>query len=46
MSRIYWDTMLFIYLLEDHPTFSARAQQLLDRAHRGAIRFYELPCSG
>jgi uncharacterized protein len=34
VSRIYWDTMLFIYLLEDHPIFSARAQQLLDRAYR------------
>ena len=34
MSRIYWDTMLFIYLLEEHPTFSLRAQQLLDRAYR------------
>jgi predicted nucleic acid-binding protein len=34
MSRIYWDTMLFIYLLEGHPTFSARAQHLLDRAYR------------
>jgi len=33
MSRIYWDTMLFIYLLEDHPTFAPRAQQLLDRAY-------------
>lgn len=40
MSRIYWDTMLFIYLLEDHPAFSTRAQQLLDRAyHRGDSLF-------
>lgn len=40
MSRIYWDTMLFIYLLEDHPTFSPRTQQLLDRAyHRGDSLF-------
>jgi predicted nucleic acid-binding protein len=34
MSRIYWDTMLFIYLLEGHPAFTQRAQQLLDRAYR------------
>ncbi len=34
MSRIYWDTMLFIYLLEDHPVFSPRVQQILDRAYR------------
>lgn len=34
MSRIYWDTMLFIYLLEDHPVFSSRARQLLERAYR------------
>jgi predicted nucleic acid-binding protein len=23
MSRIYWDTMLFVYLLEDHPTYGS-----------------------
>ena len=34
MSRIYWDTMLFIYLLEDHPVYSSRARQLLERAYR------------
>ena len=34
MSRIFWDSMLFIYLLEDHPTFSARTRQLLARARR------------
>jgi predicted nucleic acid-binding protein len=33
MSRIFWDSMLFIYLLEDNPTFSTRVQQLLDRAY-------------
>jgi predicted nucleic acid-binding protein len=33
MSRIYWDTMLFIYLLEDNPAYSDRARQLLDRAY-------------
>ena len=34
MSRIYWDTMLFIYLFEGHPTFSLRTQNLLERARR------------
>lgn len=34
MSRIYWDTMLFIYLLEDHPEYAQRAQHLLERAYR------------
>ena len=34
MSRIFWDSMLFIYLLEDHPVFSPRARQLLARARR------------
>jgi predicted nucleic acid-binding protein len=33
MSRVFWDSMLFIYLLEDHPTFSPRAWQLIDRAY-------------
>jgi len=34
MSRIYWDTMLFIYLLEGNPTYSTRVQHLLERAYR------------
>ena len=40
MSRIYWDSMIFIYLLEGHPTFSARAQQLLDRSYRRGDSLY------
>jgi predicted nucleic acid-binding protein len=28
MSRIYWDTMLFVYMLEDNPEFSARVQSI------------------
>jgi uncharacterized protein len=31
MSRIYWDTMLFIYWLEDHPRYGARVQQIFER---------------
>jgi uncharacterized protein len=34
MSRIFWDSMLFIYLLEDHPAFSPRVRHLLERARR------------
>ncbi len=33
MSRIYWDSMLFIYLLEGHPAYSKRVQHLLQRAY-------------
>ncbi len=33
MSRIFWDTMLFIYLLEDNPTFAPRVRHLLDRSY-------------
>ena len=40
MSRIFWDSMLFIYLLEDHPTFSTRARQLLARARRRGDSLY------
>ena len=28
MSRIYWDTMLFVYWLEDHPEHAARVAQI------------------
>jgi predicted nucleic acid-binding protein len=34
VSRIFWDTMLLIYLLEGHPEFRQRAEQLLARARR------------
>jgi predicted nucleic acid-binding protein len=40
MSRIFWDRMLFIYLLEGHPKFSPRARQLLDRAYRRGDTLY------
>ena len=40
MSRVFWDSMLFIYLLEDHPLYAARVQELLDRAYtRGDALF-------
>jgi predicted nucleic acid-binding protein len=40
MSRIFWDSMLFIYLLEDHPAFSSRARQLLARARQRGDSLY------
>ena len=33
MSRIYWDTMLFIYLIEGNPALN-RVRQLLDRSYQ------------
>lgn len=32
MSRIFWDTMLFIYLVDGHPEFSEQVNYLLDRS--------------
>jgi predicted nucleic acid-binding protein len=29
MSRIFWDTMLFVYWIEDHPRYANRIRQLL-----------------
>lgn len=34
MSRIFWDSMIVIYLLEDHPIFASRARELLERSFR------------
>src|SRR5437868_13101046 len=31
VSRIYWDTMLFIYWLEDHPQFAKRVGEIRSR---------------
>lgn len=31
MSLIYWDSMLFVYWLEDHPEFGARLRQIRRR---------------
>lgn len=40
MSRVYWDTMLFIYLLDKNPKHSSRAEHLLDRAYeRGDVLY-------
>ena len=31
MSRIYWDSMLFIYWIEGHPIHARRISQILER---------------
>jgi predicted nucleic acid-binding protein len=31
MSRVYWDTMLFIYWLEDHPEYARRVDAIRSR---------------
>ena len=28
MSRIYWDSMVFVYWLENHPTYAPRAEHI------------------
>jgi uncharacterized protein len=49
VSRIYWDTMLFIYWLEDHPHFAkrvgeirARMQERHDQLITGAFTFAQV----
>ncbi len=49
MSRIYWDTMLFIYWLEDNPQFAKRVHTIHSRMHKrgdqlltGAFTFGEI----
>lgn len=33
MSKLFWDSMLFVYLLEGNPAYSKRVQHLLQRAY-------------
>ncbi len=40
MSRICWDTMLFIYLLNDHPEFAPRVRETLDRSYARGDSLY------
>lgn len=38
MSRIYWDSMLFIYWIEGHPVHSRRIQRIFERiTQRGDV---------
>jgi uncharacterized protein len=39
VSRIYWDTMLFIYWLEEHPVFAKRVDEI---HHRMEVRHDQL----
>jgi predicted nucleic acid-binding protein len=34
MSRIYWDTMLFVYLIEAHPEHGVRAREIFASMNR------------
>jgi uncharacterized protein len=34
MSRVFWDSMITVYLLDSHPTFGPRARQLLERSFK------------
>jgi len=36
VSRVFWDTMLLIYLLEGNPAYRKRADELLARSRRRA----------
>jgi len=49
VSRVYWDTMLFIYWLEDHPQYArrvdaihSRMEQRHDQLITGAFTFGEV----
>jgi|SRR5579863_533482 len=40
MSRVFWDSMILIYLTENHPVFASRAIEILARsAKRGDSLF-------
>jgi|SRR5665213_1203935 len=34
MSRVYWDSMLFIYLIEGNPTYAPRVKAILEEMER------------
>jgi predicted nucleic acid-binding protein len=34
MSRVFWDSMIFAYLLDDHPAYAPRVRQILGRSLR------------
>jgi len=40
LSRIYWDSMLLIYLLEGNPTYVKRVQHLLQRSYERQDSIY------
>ena len=40
MSRIYWDTMLFVYWLEGHSTYARRVQHIFSRMEERQDQLY------
>jgi predicted nucleic acid-binding protein len=40
MSRIFWDTMMLIYVLEGHPQHQPRMEALLESAYQRNDRLY------
>jgi uncharacterized protein len=40
MSRVYWDTMLFVYWIENNPDYSKRMQQLMAKMKERKDRLY------
>ena len=40
MSRIYWDTMLFVYWLEDHPRYAKRVLHILSKMKERQDQLY------
>ena len=34
MSRIYWDTMLFVYLIEDNAVFGSKVRHIYERMQK------------
>ena len=41
MSRVYWDSMLFIYLLEANPVYGTQVR----RMHEGMLRRGDTLCT-
>ena len=38
MSRVFWDTMMFVYLLEGHQEFAPQVRKALERSYeRGDV---------
>jgi len=40
MSRVYWDTMLFIYLLEAHPRYGPGVRSIYERMQKRGDPLY------
>lgn len=40
MSRIFWDAMLLIYVLEGNPTYRRRTEELLARSRRRGDKLF------